>query len=94
MIIFFFTSYFQLIPYEAALSFELASLVFFDPLRIERYDDRESYGEERWITIGRVAPALLYVVYTLRGENDEIIRLISARTANENERRTYHQANI
>ncbi|WP_422330412.1 BrnT family toxin [Thiothrix eikelboomii] len=75
------------------ISFELASLVFFDPLRIEYYDGRETYGEDRWITIGLVHPAMLYVVYTLRGENDENIRLISARKANENERRSYYQAN-
>ncbi len=75
------------------ISFELASLVFFDPQRIERYDGRENYGEDRWITIGLVNPVLLYVVYTLRGEDDEIIRVISARKANENERRAYYQTN-
>jgi uncharacterized protein len=75
------------------ISLELASLVFFDPLRIERYDERNDYGEYRWITIGLVHPAILYVVYTLRGADDEIIRLISARKANESEQRAYHQAN-
>ncbi len=75
------------------INFDLASLVFFDPLRIERYDGREQYNEDRWITIGLVNPALLYVVYTLRGQDDEIIRLISARKANESETRAYHQAN-
>lgn len=75
------------------IPFELASLVFFDPLRIERYDDRQAYGEDRWITIGLVQPAMLYVVYTLRGHDDETIRLISARKANESERQAYYQAN-
>lgn len=75
------------------ISFDLASLVFFDAQRIERYDGRENYGEDRWITIGLVNPALLYVVYTLRGEADETIRVISARKANESERRAYYQAN-
>ena len=75
------------------ISFDLASLVFFDSQRIERYDGRENYGEDRWVTIGLVNPALLYVVYTLRGENDETIRVISARKANESERRAYYQAN-
>lgn len=67
--------------------------MFFDPLRIERYDDRQAYGEDRWITIGLVQPAMLYVVYTLRGHDDETIRLISARKANESERQAYYQAN-
>lgn len=78
--------------HKHGINFELASLVFFDPLRIERYDGRENYGEDRWITIGLVEPALLYVVYTLRGDDDEIIRLISARKANAQERRSYYQA--
>jgi hypothetical protein len=75
------------------INFELASLVFFDPLRIERYDERQDYGEDRWITIGLVRPAMLYVVYTLRGEDGETVRLISARKANESEQRAYRQAN-
>lgn len=33
------------------ISFELASLVFFDPQRIERYDNRENYNEDRWIRL-------------------------------------------
>lgn len=78
--------------HKHGINFELASLVFFDPLRIERYDGRENYGEDRWITIGLVEPALLYVVYTLRGDDDEVIRLISARKANAQERSTYYQA--
>lgn len=78
--------------HKHGINFELASLVFFDPLRIERYDGREGYGEDRWITIGLIEPALLYVVYTLRGEDDQIIRLISARKANAQERNTYYQA--
>lgn len=78
--------------HKHGINFELASLVFFDPLRIERYGGRENYGEDRWITIGLIEPALLYVVYTLRGDDDEIIRLISARKANAQERRSYYQA--
>ena len=71
--------------------FSVAVRVLFDPYRIEVYDGRKDYGEDRWATIGYVAPALLYVVYTIRSE--EIIRLISARKANEQERQQYRQAN-
>lgn len=78
--------------HKHGINFELASLVFFDPLRIERHDGRENYEEDRWITIGLVEPALLYVVYTLRGDDDEIVRLISARKANAQERSRYYQA--
>lgn len=49
------------------VSLEDAIEVFFDPQRIEALDDRENYGEERWKTVGMAAPALLAVVYTVRG---------------------------
>lgn len=73
------------------VSFEIAARVFLDPNRIEIFDDREDYGEDRWITIGLVDPVLLVVVYTLRGAKGEVIRLISARRANEQEQEAYHQ---
>jgi uncharacterized DUF497 family protein len=71
------------------VSFEDAMLVFYDPCRIETYD--ENYSEDRWITIGLVWPTVLYVAYTVRNENT--IRLISARKANANEREQYSEAN-
>ena len=70
--------------------FHLATRVFFDPYRVDLYDGRQDYGEDRWVTIGYADPALLYVVYTVRG--DDAIRLISARKANEKERKQYRQA--
>lgn len=73
------------------VAFEDAALVFHDPGRIEAHDGRRDYGEDRWATIGRVGPALLYVVYTVRRQ--DTIRLISARKANAHERKQYHQAN-
>lgn len=73
------------------VQFSVAARAFFDPCRIEVYDEREGYREDRWITIGYADPALLYVVYTVR--SGETIRLISARKANEQERKQYRQAN-
>ena len=71
--------------------FGVAARVLLDPYRIEVYDGREDYGEDRWATIGYADSALLYVVYTVR--HKETIRLISARKANEQERKQYRQAN-
>jgi uncharacterized DUF497 family protein len=70
------------------INFEDAALVFVDPLRIERRDDSEgnTAGEERWQTLGMV-DKVLFVVYTERGDKT---RLISARTANKAERRSYN----
>ncbi|AAF83343.1 BrnT family toxin [Xylella fastidiosa subsp. multiplex] len=73
------------------VSFEDAALIFYDQGRIETYDERENYSEDRWATIGRAYSALLYAVYTVRDER--IIRLISARKANASERKQYHEAN-
>ena len=73
---------------EHKIRFETAALVFSDPLRIERRDDSEGNitGEERWQTLGMVKK-VLFVVYTERGEKT---RIISARTANKAEKRSYH----
>ncbi|MEB0138890.1 MULTISPECIES: BrnT family toxin [unclassified Undibacterium] len=71
------------------ISFEDAELVFYDTRRIEVYDGREDYGEDRWVTIGLAYSAVLYVVYTVR--HAETIRLISARKANADERKKYRE---
>lgn len=73
------------------VAFEDAALVFHDTQRLEAYDDREGYGEDRWVTIGYADAALLFVVYAVRYK--DTIRLISARKANEQERKKYRQAN-
>ena len=73
------------------VTFEEAERVFYDVGRIETYDGRESYGEDRWSTIGLAYSSILYVVYTVRYE--ETIRLISARKANASEQKQYRQAN-
>jgi len=72
------------------IAFEDAARVFFDPVRVDIYDDRYNYGEERWAVIGMAWSALVYVVYTMRHENT--IRIISARKANAQEQRRYRQA--
>ena len=71
------------------VAFEDAARVFLDDARIEGYDGREDYGEDRWISIGQVAGMLLCVVYTVR--LGEIIRIISARKATPHERRQYRE---
>ena len=70
------------------LGFEDAQYVFTDPERLERFDRSEenTSGEERWQTLGKVG-AVLFVVYTERGENK---RIISARIAEKHERRSYN----
>lgn len=71
------------------ISFDIAKHVFFDPNRIEYYDEAHSYDEDRWITIGK-AGKILFVVYTER-DYGNTIRLISARLATSEERRDYNE---
>ena len=59
------------------VAFDVAERVFADLHRKERYDDR--HDEDRWITIGAVERDILVVVYTIRDELGEVIRLISGK---------------
>ena len=68
------------------VAFEDAALVFCDLQRLDRYDGREDYGEDRFLTIGLVGNVELAVAYTVRGDT---IRLISARKAERHEQRDY-----
>jgi len=65
--------------------------VFNDPFATERVDDREDYGEERFVIVGRVeGNILLFVAYT---EREEQIRIFSARRATQYEQDDYFQQN-
>ena len=71
------------------LNFETVALVFGDDERLIFYDKKHSGEEDRYITIGAIngCVIVLFVVYT---ERDDRIRLISARKANNAERRLYY----
>jgi uncharacterized DUF497 family protein len=73
------------------VGFAEARRVFLDPQRIETYDGTGAHGEDRWKTVGLVEAVFLVVVYTVRGKNADIIRLISARKADSHERTQYGQ---
>jgi uncharacterized protein len=68
------------------VSFETAVKIFRDPFAIERLDDREDYGEERFILIGTAEEAVVTVVYT---ERNGRFRIISARRATRHEQDDY-----
>jgi uncharacterized DUF497 family protein len=53
-------------------------------------DDREDYGEERWVGIGWVQQLIAVVIYVERHENT--IRIISARKATKREVCHYEQS--
>lgn len=72
------------------VSFARAKEVFNDPNAIDG-PDRFVDGEMRWKTIGRVDfVTVLFVAHTYADSDDQIvIRVISARKADRNERRAY-----
>jgi uncharacterized DUF497 family protein len=75
------------------LDFETAARVFNDP-NVVLITDRIVDGEQRWHAIGAVSAALLLVVHVYREDDvngEEIIRIISAREADQRERRIYIQ---
>jgi hypothetical protein len=73
------------------ISFDLARTVFNDVFALERVDDREDYGEERFVIIGMAkGHIMLYVAYT---ERDQHIRIISDRRATQREQDDYFRQN-
>ena len=77
-----------------SIAFETAAKVFEDE-NLVLLEDRVTDGEVRWHAIGMVEAAVLVVVhvYIEEGENedDETIRIISAREADKSERGLYFQ---
>lgn len=69
------------------VSFEEACTVFGDPLATTVPDPDHSSDEQRWLTTGLSSRhQLLAVWHTNRGD---VVRIIGARQATPNERRTY-----
>jgi len=75
------------------VDFAEAKEVFDDPLHISRLDFRFDYFEERWISIGSTKKEKILVVANLffDEKGEEIVRIISARKANQKERKFYEQ---
>ena len=72
------------------VSFELASLVFGDPLHLSQPDPHPD--GDRWQTLGRVGPALVLVVHSWPDDEQVAARIISARRATAHERRAYEES--
>jgi uncharacterized DUF497 family protein len=73
------------------VSFEEAKTIFYDEHARLIHDPEHSLNEDRFIILGLSANLkLLVVVHTYKKEN-EMIRIISARKATENEIHYYHR---
>jgi uncharacterized DUF497 family protein len=75
------------------LGFELAQLVFDDPLALSRPDNAEA---DRWQTVGMIGQTVILVIHSwpdsLNGE--ETGRIISARKATPHERKAYEEGDF
>lgn len=70
------------------IDFQDAIDVFNHPV-LTAIDQREEYGEDRWVALGWIAAVVGVVVYVERSE--DVIRIISARKATRQELRHYKQ---
>ena len=66
--------------------FEEITNVFLDPQKLIKTDKRHDYGEDRYEMLAVFTETLFVVVFTVRSE---AIRIISARKANEREKKRY-----
>ena len=70
------------------LGFADAYKVFESPM-LENLDNREEYGEDRWIGIGLMENRVVVIVFT--EPEEDIIRVISFRKATTDESEKYEQ---
>jgi uncharacterized DUF497 family protein len=71
------------------VSFEEALTVFYDPTAQVIADPKHSDAENRFIILGQSEKSRVLLVCHCYRENDDVIRLISARKAVPNERKHY-----
>lgn len=74
------------------ISFDTASQVFDDPFQLTM-QDREVESEPRWQTIGIVNGIHILLVAHTISDDEEVVRIFSARKATAGERSLYAQSN-
>lgn len=74
---------------QRGFDFAYSTYAFFDPQRLIVEDARHSYGEDRYQLMGIKEQRLFVVVYTKR---HKVIRIISARKANQREVKHYENS--
>ena len=71
------------------IAFDEAKTVFYDPAALIIHDPDHSEDEERFLIMGMSQKLKILVVCHCYKENDEIIRIITARKANKDEIEQY-----
>lgn len=75
------------------VTFDEAATVFSDELALFMDDPEHSNDEDRFVLMGVSSSVRLLVVVQAYRENDETVRIISARRANSRERSQYRESN-
>lgn len=70
------------------IDFEDAKEAFLGPMQAH-LDLRQDYGEERWFSVGAWKGVPLFIVFT--EPHDGVVRLISARKADKDERKKFEE---
>ena len=70
------------------VDFNDAVRAWYDPDRIDFFDEEHSLNEIRWVFLGTVAGVVLFVVET--EPNEDTVRIISARRALKHEQEVYY----
>ena len=73
------------------VSFEEAQTVFYDDQALLIEDPDDEYDEDRFVLLGLSAALRTLVVCHCYREDDSVIRIISARKADRQERRGYEE---
>jgi uncharacterized DUF497 family protein len=76
------------------ISFEEAITIFDDPNILNYEDTRFNYRETRFVSIGQiilVTQEKTVIIVVIHTQRNQTIRLISARKANERERKRYER---
>lgn len=68
------------------IDFEDVHAVFDGPMIIQ-LDNRQDYGEDRWIGAGFLHDIIIIIVFT--EPDDDVIRFVSARRANRHEQKRF-----
>lgn len=76
------------------VSFAEATGAFFDRNAVRFFDPEHSEVEDRFILIGLTSAGRLLVVCHCYRENDQVIRLISARSADRREEQDYWEGKL
>ncbi len=75
---------------DHGVSFEEAQSVFYDDYAVQFFDEEHSDNKERFVLLGMsLRQRVLVVCHCERGDDGEVIRLVSARRATKRESSYY-----